>query len=109
MLARYPFHKVSIDFVSFSDHTGSGKKWLLTCLDLFTRYPMAMVMKERNSMAIMRALNSMLWTKHGFSEIIICDREPGFVSEAIRTARNAYIVMRIVPTNNRLVTKGEPC
>ena len=86
--ADKPFEHVAIDTVGpFYDE--NGKSWkILTMVDSFTRWPIAIPITDETTETVAEALYTHLITKHGVPVSLASDRANGFTSAAMRDICN---------------------
>jgi hypothetical protein len=76
-----PFETVGIDLVGpLSPPSEQGHRFILTLIDLATRFPEAVPMKEISSVAVAEALMS-IFARLGFPKLILSDQGTQFNSE----------------------------
>jgi transposase InsO family protein len=80
MTAAFPFEHISIDTVGpFYDE--QGEKWkILTIVDAFTRWPIAVPIKDEKTETVADALYTHVIAHHGVPNYIASDRASGFTS-----------------------------
>jgi hypothetical protein len=75
---------VHIDVVSGFAETPEGNDRILTMVDSFTRWPIAVPIPNESAKTVADALFRYLVTVHGCPERIVSDRAQGFVAEVIK-------------------------
>ena len=75
-----PFKKVAIDIVGPLPMTNNRNRYILTLIDMATRWPEAVPLKKVTAEDICEALYS-IFTRMGFPEEILSDNGPQFSSE----------------------------
>jgi len=83
-LAQFPFQVVGIDLVGKCLETTSGNKWILTILDHFTRWPIAIPLPDRKTQTIAHAIYKYLVCEHGVPSKILSDQGQELISHAMR-------------------------
>ena len=79
-----PLQRVAIDLVGpFSPVSEGGHRYILTLIDIATRYPEAVPLKEITSISIAEALLG-IFSRLGFPQEILSDRGTQFVSELMK-------------------------
>ncbi|XP_070174500.1 uncharacterized protein [Littorina saxatilis] len=79
-----PFERVAIDLVGpLSPPSEEGHRYILTLIDLATRFPEAVPMKEITSVAVAEALLS-IFARLGFPKEILSDQGSQFNSELMK-------------------------
>ena len=82
--ATSPFSMVVIDTVGPMPPTKDGCKKLLTIVDVFSRYPIAIPIPNERAETVARALQKHLFSIHGYPKITLSDRAQGFVSKGLK-------------------------
>ena len=62
----------------------NGNIKLLTIVDVYSKYPIAIPIPNENSETVGRMLNKYLFSVHGYPKIILSDRAKGFVSAGLK-------------------------
>ena len=104
-LADHPWDTVGIDIVGILPVTEDGYRWLLTIVDQFSRWPMAIPLRGRSSAEIARALHDHLITHHGPPRTILSDRGRELISKAMQHLCKSWGVRKVAtggynPTGN---------
>ena len=82
-----PFQRVAIDLVGpIKPYSEKGHRYILTIIDVATRFPQAVPMKEITSEKVAEALLS-VFTSFGFPQEILSDQGPQFNSELMEQFR----------------------
>jgi len=76
-----PFEMVSFDIVGRLPETNDGNEYLLTVIDHFTRYPLAIPIPNRSLSTVVSALYTNLFTVFGPPRVLLSDCERSFVSK----------------------------
>ena len=85
MLQTRPFEVVSIDLVGPFPPSVNKNKFVLTIIDNFTRYPIAIPIRDKTMLCVARALKTHLFMAYPFWPIkILKDRGSEFVNTCIR-------------------------
>jgi len=84
LIATRPWQYCCIDFFGKWTESKNGYRYLLTIHDMFTRWPIAVPMKEKSFGAVYKAILEHVVYKHGCPEIIWSDREPGFAAAILK-------------------------
>ena len=80
----YAGHTFSFDIVGPLTETRSkGYKYILTCIDNFTRYPWAIPLTNRTMKSVVEALWS-IFTQFGFPRLLMSDKEQSFRSQLMK-------------------------
>ena len=73
-----PFRLVAMDIVGPIPRSSSGYKYLLTLMDLYSKYPEAIPLKRVNNEAVLEALLEVI-SRHGIPEAILTDQGTVFI------------------------------
>jgi len=79
--AMRPFEMVSFDIVGRLPETNNGNEYLLTVIDHFTRYPLAIPIPNRSIATVVSALHTHLISVFGPPRVLLSDCERSFVSK----------------------------
>ena len=79
--ALRPFEMVSFDIVGRLPGTNNGNEYLLTVIDHFTRYPLAIPIPNRSIATVVSALHTHLISVFGPPRVLLSDCERSFVSK----------------------------
>ena len=82
--SKSPWQTVGIDIVGDLPVTQQGNKWMLTMVDHFSRWPIAVPIQDRESATIARAIFDNLISIHGSPEKIISDQGREFISKGMQ-------------------------
>jgi hypothetical protein len=85
IMATRPLETVAIDIVGKLPETIDGNQYLLTMIDHFTRWPIAIPIPNRSIPVVAKSLYKYLICQYGVPKRILSDREKTFVSAAIKT------------------------
>jgi transposase InsO family protein len=83
ILSPYPFHTIGIDIVGKLPETNNGDRYLLTVIDHFTRWPIAIPIPNRKVGTIADALHRHVFMVHSCPKIMHSDREASFTSKIL--------------------------
>jgi hypothetical protein len=78
IVATEAFEHVAIDIVGPFTDKNNQKKFLLTMLDGFTRWPIAVVVDNETTRTVTDAIHKHLITKHGTPKFLASDKASGF-------------------------------
>ena len=95
LLARSPMHMLAIDFVGELYCSSQGNKWILTAIDVFTRYPFAMPLPDRKAETVARALFENIFQYHSFPQYLVTDNAGEFVGEVMKSLCRCFNISRI--------------
>ena len=82
--AQRPWEKVAIDIVSASTTHADGKRYILTVLDLFTRWAIAIPLKSKKAEEVANAIFNNILCIHGRPDTIVTDEGSEFVNAGLR-------------------------
>ena len=107
-LATDSWETVGIDLVGPLPVTNDGYRWLLTIVDQFSRWPMAIPLRGRTTSEIAIALHDNLITQHGPPVTILSDRGRELISKAMQHLCQFWGVRKVAtggynPTGNASV------
>jgi len=83
--AQRPWHTLSIDLVTANEETldNGGYKYILTAIDIFTRYVIAIPLKDKKATTVAKALFRDIFAKHGRPIRIHSDRGKEFINRGL--------------------------
>ena len=104
-LSDEPWETVGIDIVGPLPVTEDGYRWLLTIVDQFSRWPMAIPLRGRTSAEIARALHDHLITQHGPPRTMLSDRGRELISKSMQKLCESWGIRKVAtggynPTGN---------
>ena len=102
---KYPFHQLSIDYVSI-DTRAKTKFKILTCIDEFTKFAFAIPVKSENAKRCAEALYQQIYTKFGIPTIIHSDRGATFMSTILKELNAILNIKHTVTTAYRPQSNG---
>jgi len=73
-----PFERVAVDLVGPFPNAKGGFWFLLTCVDLATRWPEAIPLRTTTAQVIITTLTN-IFSRNGFPKIVVSDNNPQFV------------------------------
>ena len=97
VLAKFPNETVQIDFLGPYPITEGGYSWILTMIDMFTRWPVAVPLKDRSSASIAQAIYKYWICERGVPLIICSDRAREFISKGIKQL-GSFLGIKLVTT-----------
>lgn len=100
-----PWHTVAFDIVGPLTRTGRNNKYLVTCIDLSTRYPEAVPVKAVDVPSLVEPLMS-IFTQHGMPKVILTDQGSNFTSRLFREICDRLSIAHITATAYRPQTNG---
>jgi exodeoxyribonuclease III len=84
LLAARPFHWAAFDIIGPLPETEEGYKYVLTVIDHFSRYPLAIPIASRRQDAVVHALHRHLVCVFGPPMLLLSDLEKSFVSKVTK-------------------------
>ena len=104
-LSNSPWETLGIDILGPLPVTEDGYRWILTIVDQFTRWPIAIPLRGRSSAEIARALHDHLITHHGPPKTVLSDRGRELISKSIQQLCATWGIRRVAtggynPTGN---------
>ena len=95
VLATYPLDVVGIDLVGKCLETTKGHKWILTIVDHYTRWPIAIPLPDRKADTIARALYEHLISQYGIPRKILSDQGKELIGIALSTLYEKWGIKRV--------------
>ena len=89
-----PFRLVAMDIVGPIPRSASGYKYILTLMDLYTKYPEAIPLKRVDNEAVLEALLEVI-SRHGIPEAILTDQGTVFMSRLTKSVCNTLGIEHI--------------
>ena len=80
-----PFQRVSIDVLSGFLPTVSGNRYILVCIDNFTRYCELVPIPDKSAVTIARAFNAHILCRHDTPVELMSDNGTEFVNDVLRS------------------------
>ncbi|BFZ05447.1 hypothetical protein BsWGS_08486 [Bradybaena similaris] len=97
-LSSRPFQKVAVDIVGpLNTVSDKGNRFILTMVDMCTRWPEAIPLKFITSEAITEAFFH-LFSRIGFPEVILSDRGTQFISKATQAVSQMMGIKQVFTT-----------
>jgi len=96
--SRHPGHTVAIDLVGPAEDTLNGNKYILTMMDLFTRWVVAVPIPSKDAHVIAHAIHSHWFCKYGFPERIFSDQGTEFVNKGLQSLCRRWSIRPINTT-----------
>ena len=94
-LAEHPLDVVGIDLVGKCLETTAGHKWILTIIDHYTRWPIAIPLPDRKATTIARALYEHLICQYGVPRKILSDQGKELIGESLEFLYKRWGVKRV--------------
>ena len=106
MSAPHPWHTVAIDFVGPCPETSDGCVWILTMIDTFTRWPIAIPLPNRKAATVQRALHDHLFSVYGFPTRLLSDQGKEFIDAGLHSLCSWLGVQKIATTGYQPQANG---
>ena len=90
-----PFHTVAIDIVGPCLETTNGHMYILTMIDVFTRYPIAIPIPNRKASTIMFAIYEHIVCHYGIPTRILSDRAKEFIDTGAKALCERWGISKI--------------
>jgi transposase InsO family protein len=101
VLQTRPFETVSVDLVGPFAETPDGHKFILTIIDHFTRYPIAVPIKGKDMITVAKAMKTHLFMAYPFwPRKIISDKGTDFYNRVIREVYRQLNVTGILTSHD---------
>jgi len=84
VFALFPNHTVAIDIVGPLNETSDGNIWILTMIDVFTRWPVAVPIANRESRLIAKVIFRRWICEKGVPQQIVSDQGRELVSKGLK-------------------------
>jgi hypothetical protein len=88
--ATSPGMKIAVDITTASQMSSDGYKCILTILDLFTRYVIAVPLRRKNAKEVAEALFTHVFCRSGRPRLIISDQGREFVNKGLAALLEMY-------------------
>ena len=97
-IARKPFEAVAIDFLGPLISTDSGNRYILSCVDLFSRFSVLNALPNRSSEAVISCLIN-IFDKFGYPRILLSDNALEFKANSVQLFAkiNSVIKKEVLP------------
>lgn len=89
---KYPWRLIAIDFVGPLIRSKQGNAWILTVVDLFSKYTIAFPLRNATAELLINRLQNGVFFKHGVPQVLICDNGTQFHSSIFKNFLNKYNV-----------------
>jgi exodeoxyribonuclease III len=107
MLASRPWELVAFDLVGPLPETEKhGYKYLLTAIDIFSRYPFAIPVTNKSIKTVVDALHKYLITVFGPPRLLLSDREKSFVAAVVKGLYSKMGITKIATTGYQPTGNG---
>ena len=93
--ADAPWDVVGIDLIGEFLETDRGNKYVLTMVDHFTKWPIAIAIPDRKAETIARVIFEHLICEHGIPRRILSDRGQELISEVLKILYEKWGVRRV--------------
>jgi hypothetical protein len=92
------FHHIGIDIVGPLPVTPSGNRYIVVCIDFFSKYPEAKALAKADAASITQFIYDDIICRHGIPAELTSDRGTEFCNELIRTLLQEYNIQHIKTT-----------
>eukprot|EP00745_Piridium_sociabile_P002381 TRINITY_DN1145_c0_g1_i6.p1 TRINITY_DN1145_c0_g1~~TRINITY_DN1145_c0_g1_i6.p1 ORF type:complete len:1434 (+),score=199.20 TRINITY_DN1145_c0_g1_i6:329-4630(+) len=83
-VVEVPFQKIAVDLIGpFSPTSNNGFRWVLTVMDVATRYPEAIPLRKIDTVSVAEAL-MVVFSRVGYPEEILSDCGSQFISDLMK-------------------------
>ena len=106
MAVTHPAHTFAIDLVGPCPETAEGDVWILTIIDVFTRWPIAIPLPNRKATTIQRALYERLFSVFGFPVRLLSDRGKEFIDGGLHSLCAWLGIQKIATTGYQPQANG---
>jgi hypothetical protein len=93
-----PFERVAFDLVGPFAETRSGNVWVLTMIDSFLRWPIAIALPNKSAVVVAQAIYDWLISQHACPKQLLSDLDPSFVGKVVTCLCDRAGIERIVTT-----------
>ena len=105
-LACAPMQKVHIDLTGPHVTSRHGNKYILTAICAFTKYLIAVPIREKTSITVARALVRHVYLVHGTPEILVHDQGGEFWSQVMKDLAELLDIQVSMITSHRPQSNG---
>lgn len=91
-ITEYPWRAVALDFVGPLPRTKNGHAWILTMVDIFSKYTIAVPLRTATSDTLIKHLRADIFLTKGVPEYVICDNGSQFISHKFAEFLKSYNV-----------------
>ena len=81
--APYPFHTIAIDLVETRATADGPYPYILTCIDVFSRYVIALPIQDKTAQGVAEALIERIFCIYGIPRVLINDNDDSLVGKAM--------------------------
>lgn len=78
---KYPWRMIATDFIGPLPRSKNGNAWILTVVDLFTKYTLAFPLRNATADLLCEKMRREVFFKFGMPETIVCDNGSQFISQ----------------------------
>ena len=95
LTSRFPMDVLCIDHVGPLFESTRGNTYLLTAIDVFTRFPFAIPVPDRKAETVARALYEHIFQLFSFPSALVSDNAPEFVGKVMTALCNLFNIKHI--------------
>lgn len=89
---KYPWRLIAIDFIGPITRSRNGKAWILTVVDVFSKYVKAFPMRHATAELLINILQNEIFFVYGVPQCIICDNGTQFHSSKFESFLSKFNV-----------------
>ncbi len=106
ILRRRPFQLIGMDFYGPLPETTDGNRYILTMIDIFTRWPIAVPVPDRKASTVARAIYEHLVCVHGCPKAIYTDRGAEFITPGMTILCETLGIAKVATTGYQPQANG---
>lgn len=91
---KYPWRQIATDFIGPLPRSKSGYAWMLTIVDLFSKYTIACPLRNATAELLCAKMKTESFYKFGMPETVICDNESQFVSQKFSDLLDSHTIRK---------------
>jgi len=95
LVSRHPWDLIAIDTVGPFPTSADGYRWILTIIDTFTRYPIAVPLRSLHADNIARALFDHVFSQHGCPRLMLSDNAATLCGEVVSSLCTLFGIRQI--------------
>lgn len=101
-----PFECLGIDVLGPLPRTNAGNQYVLVITDHFTKWPIALPMKNQRAHTIATLLVERVFCEHGYASVLLSDRGTNFLSELMESVLQLFKIRHLRTTAYHPQTNG---
>lgn len=99
LVVTEPWSTIAFDIVGPLSRTSRKNKYLLTCLDLATRYPEAIPVKSVDLPSLIEPFIQ-VFSQHGFPTTVLTDQGTNFTGKLFNKLCNLYLIIHLLQSHS---------